>query len=98
MGQAINRAILYEQLRYAERGIAAGEEAIEKQRQGIARLEATVPDSVRFRSLGRCWRPWNERRRFTSPIGTGFADCSTYGRRRRAQGLAQIGRYWIDGI
>jgi hypothetical protein len=31
----VNRAILFEQLHYTERHIAAGAEAIERQRQGI---------------------------------------------------------------
>lgn len=38
--RAMNRAVLYEQLHYTERHIAAGAEAIEKQRQGIAHMEA----------------------------------------------------------
>lgn len=40
----MNRAILYEQLHYTEQHIAAGAEAIEKQRQGIARHEGTGSD------------------------------------------------------
>jgi hypothetical protein len=48
MGSAINRAILYDQLHYTERHIAAGEEAIEKQRQGVVQIEARAGQNFAF--------------------------------------------------
>jgi len=51
VAMTINRAVLYDQLHYPERHIAAGASAIDKQRYAISRVEARDEEIEPARAL-----------------------------------------------